>query len=393
MKHSVSLTATLAMMAGLSYGFPRKEEIMRRAALQKRASAELIGDLLTLQDSQLTQTGKDIKAILLGTTRGIDTTSNYTNVPQINSPECRQDTCCIWKHIADDMASSMIGDAGRCNDLARGSIRLGFHDAAKWSKKTTGGGADGSIILAGECESRPDNDALQPTCAQMRTWFDKYKQFNVTVTDMIQMAANVGTVSCPMGPRVRSFVGRKDSSTESPQGLMPLGSDNADKLIALFADKTISADGLVALVGAHSTAQQRAFDPARSGDPLDSTPGVWDTNFYNETLEARTPQRVFKLPSDISLSRDNRTSAAWKRFVGSQGQGPWDGAYSREYVRLSLLGVNNINELTECTKVLPAFIPTFVNPDQTELSSYLANSPQPAQSESAKLLNGSRLNG
>lgn len=32
--------------------------------------------------------------------------------------------------------------------------------------------------------------------------------------------------------------------------------------------------------------------------------------------------------------------------------------YAREYVRLSLLGVNNINSLTECTHVLPRRILT-----------------------------------
>lgn len=31
-----------------------------------------------------------------------------------------------------------------------------------------------------------------------------------------------------------------------------------------------------------------------------------------------------------------------------------DQDYAREYIRLSLLGVNNINNLTECSHVLPA---------------------------------------
>jgi hypothetical protein len=36
----------------------------------------------------------------------------------------------------------------------------------------------------------------------------------------------------------------------------------------------------------------------------------------------------------------------------TNGQAIWNAAYSMAYVRLSLLGVNNINKLADCTKVL-----------------------------------------
>lgn len=45
--------------------------------------------------------------------------------------------------------------------------------------------------------------------------------------------------------------------------------------------------------------------------------------------------------------------------------------YAREYVRLSLLGVNNINNLTECTKVLPAAITSYSAPDQKNVDKWL----------------------
>lgn len=46
--------------------------------------------------------------------------------------------------------------------------------------------------------------------------------------------------------------------------------------------------------------------------------------------------------------------------------------YAQEYVRLSLLGVYNINSgLTECSKVLPAASPSFNAPDQSLLNSWL----------------------
>lgn len=278
---------------------------------------ELIGDLLTLSDDELTPLAADIKLILTNKAPGQDFNTKYESpVPAKGSEACAQDTCCIWKHIADEMAASMVGSALRCNNLARASVRLGFHDAGAWSKSTgPHGGADGSIVLARECEDRTDNNGLQAVCAQMRAWHQQWKPYGVSMADLIQMAANVATVVCPNGPRVRTFVGRIDNPNPAPTGLLPDVNDSVDKLLALFADKTITPNQLVALVGAHSTSQQRFVDQSRAGDPQDRTPGLWDLNFYPETRNASSPPRVFKFASDIALSKDPRTSPEWDNFI------------------------------------------------------------------------------
>jgi hypothetical protein len=51
-------------------------------------------------------------------------------------------------------------------------------------------------------------------------------------------------------------------------------------------------------------------------------------------------------------------------------------AYARAYVRLSLLGVYNINNLTDCTSVLPARVTTgdFLD-DRVELTEFLQGEP------------------
>jgi hypothetical protein len=291
----------------------------------RQASTEMIGDLKTLSDSQLTPTGKAIKAILAGTGDPEDLTSTYTLIPSLGTSACTEDACCVWKHISNEMRLDMVGSAGRCTNFARAAVRLGFHDAGTWSKSTNRGGADGSIILSGECENRSENDGLEEICAQMRIWYNKYKSYGISMADLIQWGANVGTVLCPLGPRVRSFIGRKDTSTAAPTGLLPSVNDSVDKLISLFADKTFTAGQLVALVGAHSTSQQRFVDPSRAGDPQDSTPGVWDVLFYGETTNPNSPARVFKFKSDVALSKDSRTSGAWAAFSGATGQAPWNG--------------------------------------------------------------------
>ena len=136
---------------------------------------------------------------------------------------------------------------------------------------------------------------------------------------------------------------------------MPGINDTADQLISLFQAKTISPHDLVALLGAHTTSQQNHINPSREGAPQDGTPGVWDTLFYNQTLGlGPLPKAVLRFPSDVVLANDARTRGEWAKFSqGREGQEEWNEDYAYSYIRLSLLGVNNINGLTECTKVLP----------------------------------------
>lgn len=412
MKKLTLFGTTVAATAGVAAAFHGMDrtlaEVVRR---QGPMSTALIGDLAELADKDLSATGRAVKNILTGKETGQSLEGRVKSWPPKGSSACAKDKCCIWKYIADEMHSAMVGSAGRCSDFARQAVRLGFHDAGTWSKSTgKKGGADGSILLARECDERRENKGLLEICAQMRIWFDKYKEFGIGMADLIQFGATVGTVSCPLGPRVRSLVGRKDSNEPSPKGLLPSPEASADSLISMFEDKTISPAGLVALIGAHTTSQQRNVRPDRAGDPQDSTPGVWDTLYYRETTSKKAPKRVLKLQSDVNLANDARTRGTWQSFSSaSVGQVIWNEvrfsvagpagrmadlsaqAYSREYVRLSLLGVHNINELTECTKALPNFMGSFENPDKKQLQEFL----QGGQDSSATvaLLQGDKLPG
>lgn len=135
------------------------------------------------------------------------------------------------------------------------------------------------------------------------------------MADLIQMGATVATVTCPLGPRIRSFVGRKDNPREAANGLLPDVNAPAQSLVDLFRAKTIKAHGLTALIGAHSTSQQRFVDPERALDPQDSTPGVWDVKFYSETLSNNPPKRVFKFASDVVLSQHRELAAEFRKFA------------------------------------------------------------------------------
>ncbi|KKY33994.1 putative ligninase h2 [Diaporthe ampelina] len=338
-------------------------------------SNELIGDLVALQDSQLTPVGKDIKAVILNQANG-ESLETYPNVPRLGTPQCKADTCCVWQYVANEMVTAFKGPSGRCTNAARAAVRLGFHDSAGWSKNTgPDGGADGSLILNAEEIRRPGNRGLEEIVTLTQTWFNKYKGYGISAADLIQMGANVATVVCPLGPRTKTYIGRKDNSKPAPDGLLPPVDASADFLIKLFQDKTIQPNGLVALLGAHSTAQQRFVDPRRAGDPQDSTPGVWDMLYYNETINPNAPARVFKFASDIKLAADPRMSRLFTAFAApnNAAQRPWNLLYAREYVRLSLLGVNNINSLTDCTKVLPQPVGNFVSNDRCEVKTWMSS--------------------
>jgi L-ascorbate peroxidase len=244
---------------------------------------------------------------------------------------------------------------GQCNDNARAAVRMGFHDAGAWDKNAGYGGADGSLLMDfGEID-RPENNGLQSIRTLLRGVKDKY---GVGYADLAQYAHNHATVSCPKGPRILTFVGRKDATRAAPEGLLPDVHDSADNLIAIFEAKGFSAHDLAALVGAHATARQRFVDtrPEAVNKPLDTTIGVWDVEFYNDTLNnpagSTAEQKVFVLPSDKVLSQHPKVSDEWHQFVGNQLH--WNADYAKAYVRMSLLGVTNLWDLRDCTRTLPA---------------------------------------
>lgn len=241
-----------------------------------------------------------------------------------------------------------------CNDNARAAVRMGFHDAGSWNTTSTWGGADGSLLMDFGEINRPENNGLQNIRLLLRGVQAKY---GVGYADLVQYAHNHASISCPKGPRVRTFVGRKDATRAAPTGLLPDTRDTAENLIANFAAKGFDAHDLAALLGAHSTARQRFVDKtaAAVNKPLDTTIGVWDVEFYNNTLNSRAGapagQKIFVLPSDKVLSAHPAINAEWKEFVGNQQY--WNEDYAQAFVRMSLNGVQNVNQLVDCTKTLP----------------------------------------
>ncbi|KAG9192208.1 manganese peroxidase [Alternaria panax] len=323
---------------------------------QREAAPGLIDNIL---NGALTGIEQLIADVLSGKKPPIDDTK--TNKPATCSL-FSADKCCVWYDVSAELTKQFVGADKQCNDNARAAVRMGFHDAGSWDKNAPNGGADGSLLMDFGEEKRPENNGLQSIRTLLRGVQAKYK---VGYADLVQYAHNHATISCPKGPRVLTFVGRKDATKAAPNGLLPDVRDDADKLIDLFKQKGFSAHDLAALVGAHATAKQRFVDTNTElvNKPLDTTPGVWDVEFYNDTLNnpagGTKDQKVFVLPSDKALSKHPKIKDEWMAFVGNQVH--WNVDYAKAYIRMSLLGVEkkDLLKLTDCTRTLPASMPSF----------------------------------
>ena len=269
----------------------------------------------------------------------------------------------IYSTLSADLTTSFLGSDGRCTDLARAAIRFAFHDAGTFSLSLpfvapAGGGADGSLLLSPDEITRSESGGLLPYYNFLKNKFATYKPKGVGAADLIQFAAAHAIVTCPEGPTVKALVGRTDSSVASPTGLLPPGfgpGSDHDSLLALFQDKGITAVGLAALIGAHTTARVFAQPQIPVGNLLDSTPGIWDVKFYNETYHPPALPSVSRLQSDINLSDPSTTvGVQFKSFVGHPEL--WEARFVVAMQHVSVLGIPAAKQaqLVDCTAALPA---------------------------------------
>ena len=233
-----------------------------------------------------------------------------------------------WTDVSTELTTLFVTD-GQCNDDARATIRAAFHDCFP------AGGCDGSLLLE---LARPENIPLGYTVIKLA---DLAETHDVSMADMFQFGAGVfhpsvrtytsltvgisahAIASCQNGPRITTYIGRKDSCTPAPTGQIPGHSLDAQTAQAVFAARGFSTQELSALLGAHTAARQFATNIAQMGASLDSTPGVWDTLYYSQTLNGTAP---FSIATDTSMSQDGQASQYYQEFAGNKTV--WDANFS-----------------------------------------------------------------
>ncbi|KAH8112289.1 manganese peroxidase 1 precursor [Phellopilus nigrolimitatus] len=279
--------------------------------------------------------------------------------------------CCAWFPVLDDIQESLF-DGGKCGEEVHESLRLTFHDAIGFSPSKGGGGADGSIITFADVETKfHANNGIDDIVDAQTPFVAKW---NVTPGDFIQFAGAVGVSNCPGAPRLQFFAGRPVPTAASPDLLIPEPFDTVDSILARFSDAGFGPDEVVALLASHSIAAADHVDPSIPGTPLDSTPGVFDSQFFVETQlhgtlfpgtggnqgEAESPLAgELRLQSDSELARDSRTSCTWQSFVNNEDN--MRSAFAAAMLKLSIVD-HSLDNLVDCSEVIPDVKPNTAAP-------------------------------
>ncbi|KAL6303486.1 heme peroxidase [Sparassis latifolia] len=257
---------------------------------------------------------------------------------------------------------------GLCEDQASEAIRLTFHDgigrsaALQAAGMFGGGGADGSIIQFASVElADPANAGLEDTVYALKHFADAH---NVSYGDMIQFAGAVALSNCPGSPRLPFYTRRPAAVAPAPPNLIPAPTDPVERVLARMEDAGFTAEDTVALLAAHSVGTQKTIDPTISNTPFDTTPRVFDSQYYLEILlrgtgypgRGRSPAEVksplkseFRLTSDAAIARHPKTACAWQSLIGDQDR--MRASFSDAMMKLANQGYRN---LVDCSSVIPS---------------------------------------
>ncbi|KAI0051238.1 class II peroxidase [Auriscalpium vulgare] len=278
--------------------------------------------------------------------------------------------CCALFPIIDDIQTNLF-DGGECGEEVHESLRLTFHDAigVSMSKGAAGqvfsrGGADGSIITFNDTEVNfHANNGIDEIVGEQQPFIAAH---NITAGDFIQLAGAVGITNCPGAPQLEFMFGRPTAKAPAPDLTVPEPFDTVDSILARFADAGgFTPAEVVALLASHTIAAADKVDPTIPGTPFDSTPSIFDTQFFVETQlrgtsfpgtggnqgEVESPLRgEMRLQSDSELARDSRTACSWQANVNQQAH--MAASFKAAMAKLAVLG-QDLSTMVDCSEVIP----------------------------------------
>ncbi|KAJ7635384.1 manganese peroxidase 1 [Roridomyces roridus] len=270
--------------------------------------------------------------------------------------------CCALFPVLEDIQTNMFADSG-CADAAHAALRVSFHDAIGFSTSdpSQGTGADGSIFIFGEQEIGYDANLGIADAFNLEAPF--IAKHNISVADFIQFAAAVSLTKCPGVLPPTFMFGRVDATAPAPDNTVPEPFQSSTDILARMADAGLTAADTVALLASHSIAGADDIDPNATGVPFDSTPSLFDTQFFVETLlngtvpgpnqgQASSPiQGELRLQSDFELAHDPATACLWQANVNNQQA--MAQAFQQAFAKMQIIG-QDASTLVDCSDVLPA---------------------------------------
>ncbi|KAJ7716902.1 manganese peroxidase 2 [Mycena maculata] len=274
------------------------------------------------------------------------------------------EACCALFPVLEDIQANML-DFGECGDAAHTALRVSFHDAIGFSNSdaSMGTGADGSIFIFGETElSFSANLGIADAFNLEASFINKH---NISIADFIQFSAAVSLTQCPGILRPTFMFGRVDATSPAPDGTVPEPFQTVDDILARMGDAGFTPAEVVALLASHSIAGADDIDPTIQGVPFDSTPSVFDTQFFVETQlrgtlfpgtggnqgEVESPiAGELRLQSDSELARDSATACLWQANVNNQAQMAIN--FQQAFAKMQLLG-QDVSKMVDCSEVIP----------------------------------------
>ncbi|KAJ7692372.1 manganese peroxidase isozyme precursor [Mycena rosella] len=284
------------------------------------------------------------------------------------------EACCALFPVLEDIQTSMFADED-CSDAAHTALRVAFHDAIGFSNSnpSMGTGADGSIFIFAETEL--DFDANLGIADAFNLEAPFIAKHNISVADFIQFSAAVSLTKCPGILRPTFMFGRVDATFPAPDGTVPepfhvdvlkSSQKTVDDILARMGDAGLTPAEVVALLASHSIAGADDVDPSLSGLPFDSTPSVFDTQFFVETQLRGTlfpgtggnqgevesaVAGVLRLQSDANLARDSATArlSGWQANVNNQAL--MASSFQQAFAKMQVLG-QDVSKMVDCSEVI-----------------------------------------
>ncbi|KAI3514222.1 hypothetical protein L1887_12541 [Cichorium endivia] len=174
-------------------------------------------------------------------------------------------------------------------------LRLAFHDAGTYCKRTQTGGPNGSIRKPEEFE-QSCNKGLKTAidfCEEI-----KLKHPMISYADIYQLAGVVA-VEITGGPTIEFVPGRKDSDKWTEDGRLPDDRDGTSQLKVKFKRMGLGEQDIVVLAEAHTLLRTHA-GRTDYDTPWISKPPRFDNSYFKE-LQRKQSEGLLELPSDRSL--------------------------------------------------------------------------------------------
>jgi catalase (peroxidase I) len=199
----------------------------------------------------------------------------------------------------------------------------------------TSGGADGSLQFETHW---PENLVVKDVIEDVVM---KARRFNVSVADTLMLASRMSIEAC-QGPRsLDTFrFGRVDATAANrrPPPLL-INATMQETVDAFMIRFGFTAEETVALIGGgHTIALSRRASTAILDKPLDSTPHLFDTVYFQELLEGNVSLKkgITHLESDINLLSHGEMKSAIEKFATQDGA--FRQVFLSTYERMSVLG-------------------------------------------------------